>query len=51
MNLFPSSENLYSMERKYSDALTSEDIHGYYIEIKKSKKVKTKTDESVNQTT
>lgn len=28
------------MERKYSDSLTAEDIHGYPIEIKKAKKHK-----------
>ena len=36
------------MERKYSDSLTPEDIHGYYIEIKKSKKL-AKDDADVNQ--
>ena len=35
------------MERKYSDSLTPEDIHGVPVEVKKSKKGK-KTNELQN---
>ncbi|KAL4490305.1 hypothetical protein ABPG72_004344 [Tetrahymena utriculariae] len=39
-DLFPVASDLIAMERKYSDSLTAEDIHGIQIEVKKSKKGK-----------
>lgn len=39
-DLFPKSEDLIATERKYSDALTGEDIQGIKVEVKKSKKGK-----------
>ncbi|KRX01048.1 hypothetical protein PPERSA_00796 [Pseudocohnilembus persalinus] len=48
-NLFPDAKDLISMERKYSDALSPEDIFGYEIEVKKGKKTDRKNQSILSQ--
>ena len=50
-NYFPNSIDLIQMERKYSDALTSEDIHCEIIELKKSQRKKIQETQPTTQPT